>query len=232
VPRGISEDRREPGGTHRRPAMRHRQLEFAAEGRRHRAASGVPLLSSVRSPWSGFSLERHAVSAGDEASRLVPQTRVVLVAVGSLSVEERALVGCYRFVAGPGSVTIGPRGHQQPSHSWAPSAQPCETLHVDVDVSTLARLAPGDDALARVAPIPQSGIEDPALAALLRPMEADVAAGCPTGRLYSESLSLALAAHVAGRYSTAPAKALPKGGLSRHQLRRVLKYIRATSAVT
>jgi AraC family transcriptional regulator len=208
-------------------AMRHRHLEFIVQGRRQRAASESPLLSSAQSPWSGFLLERHAVSAGDAASRLVPQPRVVLVAVGSLSVDERARVGCHRFVAGPGSVTIRPRGHETRSTSWTPLAQPCEALDVEVDVSTLARLAPGDDALEHVELIPQSAIEDPALATLLRLIEAEVAAGCPTGRLYGESLSLALAAHLAGRYATAPVKPQPTGGLSRHQLRRVLDYVRA-----
>jgi AraC family transcriptional regulator len=72
------------------------------------------------------------------------------------------------------------------------------------------------------------GIQDPQLAALVCGMEAEIEAGCPAGRLYGESLSLALAAYVSGRYSTALLNARPpKGGLSRRQLERVLDYVHA-----
>jgi len=55
-----------------------------------------------------------------------------------------------------------------------------------------------------------------------------VAAGCPAGRLFAESLCLALAAHVAQRHGdgTAAAPVFP-GGLSRRQLERVRGHIEA-----
>jgi AraC family transcriptional regulator len=92
----------------------------------------------------------------------------------------------------------------------------------------LERLAQRDDALADLALAPQLGIRDGQLATLVRAMEADVKAGCPAGRLYGESLSLALAAYVAGRYLAEPTKMQrPKGGLSRRQLERVRQYVEA-----
>jgi AraC family transcriptional regulator len=61
---------------------------------------------------------------------------------------------------------------------------------------------------------------------LITAMVAEVKAGCPAGRLYGESLSLALAAHIVGRYSAAKAEGSPvKGGLSRRQLATVLQFI-------
>jgi AraC family transcriptional regulator len=207
--------------------MRKPYLEVLIDGRRQRIADS-PLLSSAQTAWSGFLLERHTSSpAGHLPEVLYPRNMVVLVLAGTVSIEDRSLAGRSPFVAGPGSVTIWPRGHQPRSHSWTWRTQPRELLIVEAGLATLARLARGGDALERVELIPQPGIEDPALAMLLRLMEAYIAAGCPTGRLYGESLSLALAAHVTGRHSTAPAQAPLKGGLSRHQLRRVLDYVRA-----
>jgi AraC family transcriptional regulator len=206
--------------------MDRRQQYIIGDGRRQ--TPGVCLLSSEHTAWSGFLLERHGeLAEGYWADALWPSARVVLVVAGSMCVEERAPQSQHRFVAGVGSITIWPVGHHARSLSWAPLAQPFETLSIEVDGPTLARLAPGDAALALGAMTPQLGIKDSALATLVRLMAADVAAECPTGRLYGEALSLALAANVAGRYSTSPAKAPPKGGLSRRELGRVLEYVRA-----
>jgi AraC family transcriptional regulator len=95
-----------------------------------------------------------------------------------------------------------------------------------LDPSALEQLAPESGALTRQRLAPQSGIEDGELASLMRLMEADVKAGCPAGRLYGESLSLALTTYVARRYSVGPETALGlKGRLSRCQLERVRDYI-------
>ncbi|OJH33985.1 AraC family transcriptional regulator [Cystobacter ferrugineus] len=55
-------------------------------------------------------------------------------------------------------------------------------------------------------------------------LEAECRAGFPNGLLYSESLGLALAAHLLTRYR-APVEA--RGGLSKRQLQRVIEYIEA-----
>lgn len=53
-------------------------------------------------------------------------------------------------------------------------------------------------------------------------LEAECRAGSPNGRLYSESLGMALAVHLLARY---PARAEPRKGLSKPQLRRVTDYV-------
>jgi AraC family transcriptional regulator len=57
-------------------------------------------------------------------------------------------------------------------------------------------------------------------------LDADREAGHPSGRVYAESLSIALIAHLLARHRTAPAAA-PSRGLSKQQLRRVSEYIDA-----
>jgi AraC family transcriptional regulator len=205
--------------------MPHRRIETVVEGRRQPAA-GRLILSSAQTPWSGFLFERHEVSAGYAQRLFWPVPHVVLVATGQVSIEDRALATQPRFVARPGSVTIWPGDHESKSLSWSGA---CEVLDVEMVGSTLERLAQGDRQLASMALSPQPGIQDPQLAALVRAMEAEVKAGCPAGRLYGESLSLALAVYVSGRYSaTATTRQQPvKGGLSRRQRERVLDYIHA-----
>jgi AraC family transcriptional regulator len=57
-------------------------------------------------------------------------------------------------------------------------------------------------------------------------LDADREAGHPSGRIYTESLSIALIAHLLARHRTAPAT-LPARGLSKPQLLRVTEYIDA-----
>lgn len=79
----------------------------------------------------------------------------------------------------------------------------------------------------RMALAPQPGVQDPQLQTLITAMVAEVQAGCPAGRLYGESLSLAFAAHLLGRYSAGERKKAVKGGLSQRQLATVLELIHA-----
>lgn len=74
-------------------------------------------------------------------------------------------------------------------------------------------------------------IEDKQIQALGSLLEREARAGCPTGRLYGESLGMALAADVIRRYAVFPPKPVAyKGGLSNYQLRRVVEYIKSNLA--
>jgi len=57
-------------------------------------------------------------------------------------------------------------------------------------------------------------------------LDADREAGHPSGRVYTESLSIALVAHLLAHHRTAPATP-PSHGLSKKQLQRVTEYIDA-----
>ncbi len=210
--------------------MAGKRLEELIDGRLQPAEPAAPLLSSAQTAWSGFPLEQNVSEGGVAGSVVYPHTGLILVTAGSICVKYRVLSGDKRFFAGPRSVTIWPAGHESGPVSWTchcVEGAATEMLRVHLDMSALERLAPEDDSVVGVRLAQQSGIEDPALTSLMRLMEADVAAGCPTGKLYGESLSLALAAHVAGRYSTGPIETPPHDGLARPVLNRVLDYIRA-----
>lgn len=69
---------------------------------------------------------------------------------------------------------------------------------------------------------PRHHFRDPQIEHIAWALDADRQAGHPSGLLYTESLGMALAAHLLGRY---PAPLRPHRGLSKPQLRRVTTYI-------
>lgn len=206
--------------------MSGNRLQELIDGSLQPVASAPPLVSSAQTPWGGFLLERNACHDGSAGSIIFPYTELVLVDTGSIRVQCRELSVDRAFVAAAGSVTIWPAGHELSPASWV--AQPgTEMLRVQLDMSALDRLPLEDNPIAGLRLTEQCAIEDAALAALMRLMEIDVAAGCPTGKLYAESLSLALAAEIAAHYCTASVDSVPRGGLAQPVLTRVLDYIRA-----
>ena len=200
------------------------RLAHIADGRLQ-ADPGVLLLSSAQSPWAGFLLERHAVSSGSERRLFWPTPRLGLIARGAFRIEEHGPRGQHRFLAELDSITIWPGGHESVTLGWSGSG---EIIDVEIAPASLGRLALAGPDLGAVDLAVQPGIQDRQLAALVRTMEAEVRSGCPAGRLYSESLSLTVAAYVAARYSVSPQRpSRSTGGLAPRQLSRVLDFIRA-----
>lgn len=78
-----------------------------------------------------------------------------------------------------------------------------------------------------VALAPQFQLRDPRIEHIGWALKAELDEGHPGGRLYAESLGLALAAHLLRRYAPAAALLARKQGLSKPQQRRVLDYIEA-----
>ena len=189
-----------------------------------RPTEGVPLFLGTEVGWSGFLLERNAVSAGRRATICFPAPRVTLVASGTITIEYRVGFSRYRFVAALGSVMVWPREYEITSVAWSGDS---ELLDVEISPSLLKRVMGGGPGLIAARLTPQLGVPDRQLAILIRAMEAEARAGSPAGPLYGQSLSLALAAYVAGRYSEDAPRGTPHSGrLSDRQLALVLEYIR------
>jgi AraC family transcriptional regulator len=71
------------------------------------------------------------------------------------------------------------------------------------------------------------GTRDDRLTTLLQAVREEVREGCPSGRLYAESMSLALLAYLAGRYASSRHLDDSETPLSRDQKRGLVDYIRA-----
>jgi AraC family transcriptional regulator len=78
----------------------------------------------------------------------------------------------------------------------------------------------------RIEFIRQNRVRDPQIEHLALALRTDLENGCPSGRLYGESLGVALATHLVCRYSTlTPTLPTPKGGMGEGRLRRTVEYI-------
>jgi AraC family transcriptional regulator len=194
-------------------------------GGRFQEDPGVVLFSSAQLPWRGFPWERHAVSSGHERRVFWPTPRLGLVEVGAFRMHEQTGGGTRRFLAGVDSITIWPAGHESSNLTWQGTG---EIIDVGIDFALVERLQLLDQDPTAVRLTVQPGIQDRDLAALVRAMEAEVRSGCLSGRLYGESLSMAVAAHIVARYSTTRQPlSRPRGALTRRRLSAVFDFVRA-----
>ncbi len=211
--------------------MTERRIERYFDGRLQPTSLAAPAMSSARVPWTGFLMEWDPCRSGCADSVGWPFAEIIMITSGGVTVDDPGLGSKRRFDAGPGSITLWPAGHESRSSSWTAldeSCGPTTMISVQLDTSILTPLAPEID---KPQVAMQRGIDDAVLASLLRLMEADVQSGCATGRLYGESLCLALTSQLRARYGLGPgAPRYPAGGLSPRQRERTLECIAANLA--
>ncbi len=187
----------------------------------------APLLTSAETPWSGFLLEKHAASAvRQDAIWGWHRTHVVLFTKGSLSFRCFAASGTQHHLARVDSVSVFPSGFDETRFSVAGSDFEADMLGSSIRVCVEALLGQNHNTSADALSA-QIAIEDAQVAALLGSMALEVEQSCPAGALYGQSLSLALAAYLAGRFSSSPPETKPVRRLSRLQSQRVVDYVRA-----
>jgi AraC family transcriptional regulator len=186
-----------------------------------------PPFSSAGTRWSGFLIEGHNVEASrEEVGWSWHSTHVGIVTAGPSLIQMSGAAGNLSYVADAGGVTIIPAGtdHTTIRHSGGG----LQFLLAELDAPRLNRLLHGEGPQHKCTLTPRININDPQVATLLHSMRAEIEAGCPAGALYDESLSLALAAYVYGRYSTQARTAdAVEPRFSEAQTRRVLDYMHA-----
>ena len=189
--------------------------------------TGLPEFSSAATRWSGFLFERHSVLGGlEEVGWFWHSTHVGMCTTGSSVVRVSGGAGDAHCVVRPGSVFIFPRGCDRTNIRIEGGLH--RFVVAELDAAGLHRLLPADPKPSDESLAAQLNIDDPHIVAIMGNMLAEATAGCPSGSLYGDSLSLALAAYVAARYSVK--KCGPdtvERGFSRTQLRTVTDYIHA-----
>ncbi len=186
-----------------------------------------PVLSSADSPWSGFLFETHVVQTGrEETGWSWHHTHIGVCTAGTSTIRISGAAGEGHFLVRPGCVSIFPGGcdHTNIHHSGGG----VEFVVVEINPSRLERLFHDEAQQIGGRLVPQLYVHDPRILALIGNMRAEVEAGCPSGALYGEFLSLALAAYVSNRYSAKiPARKVTKLIFSRTQTQLVVDYIQA-----
>jgi AraC family transcriptional regulator len=188
--------------------------------------AGELLWTSTPTAWPGFRLETRRLL---EHAHLVDVTQaysVVALCASGVSVSEICnKMSAVRFSSGPGTIFLNCRGFQYDSISWSGST---DWLIVELDMS---QLEPDADRRAfpeELLPDNHFVIHDDYMATLLRQMAEEARHGCPAGRLHGQSLSLALAAYIHGRYCPRDMQGAPnRTGLSAARTRIIRDYVHA-----
>jgi AraC family transcriptional regulator len=185
--------------------------------------------SSAKTAWSGFPVEAHTLGPSGHLGEFGLDHVLLGLCVGGMG---KLQVGdgktVRRMTSLPGRFTLLGRGFEQNPLTWSGTR---EMLYVAIGAEQLERFMRHDLDLACLHIDPQYAISDPHVVSLLLNMRDEIQAGCPTGRLYGEALSLALAAYLFGKYSRETVPVDRYGlALSPAQVKRVCEYIRANLA--
>jgi len=187
---------------------------------------GELTLSGSGTSWSGFAVECLRIPKTGRLINFSPYHHLVaLCLAGCGSAQIRGGSNNYRFALEPGTCAIFSSACELSSVTWSGAH---EVLLVEVCKSRLASWMIREDNYAGLDLSPRFGFKDLEMAALMRNMRVEIAAGCPMGHLYGESLSLALTFYLYGRYSsTRHSGNEPKPKLSMSQIRLLQDYIHA-----
>jgi AraC family transcriptional regulator len=121
----------------------------------------------------------------------------------------------------PGDIKIVPAGFSRIWEIESPARK--VTINVSRALIQTAADAMGIDG-ERVSIAPQLHLRDPQIEHILWALKNELETDEPMGRVYAESLGLALASHLIRKYArVAPCRA--DGGLSKRRLKRVLEYV-------
>jgi AraC family transcriptional regulator len=185
-------------------------------------------LSSARSgSWEGVLLERHIGGEVYDARDTEAPSNILHFFEGApLTCEWRFEGRTVRVVNLPGSLAFEPKGFRFHVHCVRTRRAPQWIL--DLDQATFGQRIQETVRGGSVELTPHFNLSDPHLVSLCRLLQADLEAGCPTGPLYGELLSAALAIQLTQRCSVNAAEVPSfRGGLCPARLRRVFEYIEA-----
>jgi AraC family transcriptional regulator len=183
--------------------------------------------STGGTPWTGFPIEEHlSPDRGSQHQWCYPKTHVVLNTQGRCDFRCKAGSMSEHLTLGQDTISVLPQGFEM-TFSWN---GPLRFMVVEIDPQVEARLMRPASERARGELIPQIRVTDPPLISLMRSMEAEAKSGSRSGRVYGESLSLAMLAYIESRFSSgcAPgAESHAASRLSHSQRQRLNEYVRA-----
>lgn len=153
----------------------------------------------------------------------VPEVTLVLMARGSMLLEYKARDGRWKGrTYRPGHLFLKPAGSETSEIRWhSISGEPMQTVHVHINDDRFSGNGFGDhNDLVR-----RSGFRDPLLTQIMLALWQELEQPSQTGRLYAESATQLLAAHLLHHY-TAPL-APTEGPLTQEQIQCVTNFVLA-----
>ena len=194
-----------------------------SKGRRL-ALFNSPGFTSADHPWAGYSFEEATGNGEPMPSHSWAKTTLLYVTGGQASLRWKHRGIWRKDPCRTGTVSIIRRDVE--IQSAVPSG-PCPLMVMQLDNLKLQGIAPDHVRTIEKSLEPAQVTSDCRLGALLSAMLEEVRDGCPSGRLYGESISLALLAYLAGAYATPRPAEISEKGLSPAQKRCLVEYVRA-----
>jgi AraC family transcriptional regulator len=184
----------------------------------------APDFSSADHPWAGYLLEE-SMGRNEPITRGTFLKTTLVLCTGGQGIAHRSHRGTWeRNRIQPGSVFMVRRDTEIQA-AWTTNSWP--TLLLQLDNNKFQHVAPEEVSAVEKSLTSALTTDDQRLATLMLAMREEIRDGCISGRLFAESISLALLAYLAGRYATPqPADHCDKG-LSPAQKRTLAGYIRA-----
>ncbi len=169
--------------------------------------------------WNGFVAIIYDTSSGFDETLFASHSISMHLGAPVLVTSRCDGASLHRFQV-PGDIKIVPAGF---SRVWEAEG-PTSKLVVNISPSLVRSAAVGMGVDPdRVCISPQLHLKDPHIEHVARALKAELETGEPIGRLYAESLGMALAAHLLRRYAPAVPKRMK--GLSKRRLQSVTDYI-------
>jgi AraC family transcriptional regulator len=206
----------------RRPGSQITGIEVRREGRVELLLHAHPKLSSTAAHWSGVLLEDYAVPACVLTRHEHLHDFLHVVLEGSVRYEVLTRGKRFKFAANTGTTFVLPRGTIDELRWSGPTHRIAAALHPRLLADALDETAHQSE----IELVEHWNLTDPNIVAVLLAMRADLDSGSPAGRMYGESLAIALAVYLLKRYAVNPRMpAVYRRGLPRHRLKRVIDYV-------
>jgi AraC family transcriptional regulator len=194
-----------------------------------RPLAGVVTHSSADTSWPGFPIEsRRLARQGEMADVALESGCLALCVRGRSRITIEGTTDREVFEFAPGRLSLGRPGDHIKQLTWNGEH---EAIVLQLSAPRLPLLGGSKASLLGPNLAVRRGFRDPQLQRLIMLMFADIKAGCPTGSLYGESLSLALIEYLSERYcEPVPRTGSDRMALSGGQLKLVHDYIVANLA--
>lgn len=185
---------------------------------------GKPLAPLPVNAWAGLPFEVHPhMRKGEVAHRYNPHPLLLVRLRTHGRSRIRSGHTVFDLALAPGQVDVFCAGFHMDHASW--DCTPGEVMAVEIDPER-ARSYLHDDASA-IDPATRLSVRDAVLERLLACMRSEVDAGCSSGRLFAEGLSLSLLARLSACYGSGDVQPRPGRQLSSRQLQQTVEFIEA-----
>ena len=212
-----------------KPTMNHATspLDLTSQKEAARVLPHLPLVASYHTGWKGLTFTHYCHPPHETVEHCLLQHSLVITDPKSCFQAERRLDGkLKRYAHGNGRVDVIPAF----LNHWTNWNQEVEFSVIAI-CPTLLSQTTQELTQREIELIPQLSIKDPVIQQLALSLKIEIQTGCMSGKLYGESLGIALAARLIQNYAVSkPSLEVKASGLSQLQLVRVIDYMKANLA--